>query len=118
MVSIVRIEQKGDNKMKRTDTYTGPFPRKRHSHRCKGCEKRGQYNAVACYKSQCCKPQLSETCSWCAEPNYSAYEVVSSMTGQVVSGRLPNKQAAEEFTKERSYTMGKSMNAYHIRGIR
>lgn len=52
--------------MKRTDPYTGPFPRKRHSHRCRGCEARGQYNAVACYKSQCAKPQLVVSCSWCA----------------------------------------------------
>lgn len=51
--------------MKRTEPYTGPFPRKRHSHRCKGCEQRGQLNAVACYKSRCTRPQLTETCAWC-----------------------------------------------------
>jgi hypothetical protein len=51
--------------MKRTDSYTGPFPRKRHSHRCKGCESFHQYNAVGCYKAHCSKPQLTETCSWC-----------------------------------------------------
>ena len=46
--------------------YTGPFPRGKHSHRCKGCEARGQINAVACYKSHCTRPQLTATCSWCA----------------------------------------------------
>lgn len=51
--------------MKRTDPYAGPFPRKRHSHRCKTCETRGQINAVACYKSRCTRPQTAETCSWC-----------------------------------------------------
>lgn len=52
--------------MKRTEPYTGPFPRKRHSHRCKGCEVTvGQFNAVACYKKHCTKPQLVETCEWC-----------------------------------------------------
>jgi hypothetical protein len=50
---------------KRTDPYTGPFPRKRHSHRCKGCEAHGQYNAVAFYKQRCTCPQLTEACSWC-----------------------------------------------------
>jgi hypothetical protein len=52
--------------MKRTDPYSGPFPRKRHSHRCKGCEaKFYQLNPVACYKQHCTKPQLLRTCSWC-----------------------------------------------------
>lgn len=52
--------------MSRRDPYTGPFPRKRHSHRCEGCaQKYGQYNAVACYKSQCTRPQLTSVCSWC-----------------------------------------------------
>ena len=50
---------------KRTDPYTGPFPRKRHSHHCKGCEARGQINAVACYKQGCARPQTTEKCSWC-----------------------------------------------------
>ena len=50
----------------RTAPYEGPFPRKRHSHRCTGCAaKYGQYNAVACYKTYCRKPQLMGECSWC-----------------------------------------------------
>ena len=49
----------------RSMPYAGPFPRGRHSHKCKGCETRGQYNAVACYKSKCTKPQLTATCAWC-----------------------------------------------------
>jgi hypothetical protein len=49
----------------RSQPYTGPFPRGKHSHKCKGCEQRGQY-AVACYKSKCAKPQLVATCEFCA----------------------------------------------------
>jgi hypothetical protein len=57
---------------KRTDPYDGPFPRKRHSHKCKSCVARGQYNSVACYKSHCTRPQLTDTCSWCrTDPSYS-----------------------------------------------
>lgn len=64
--------------MKRTDEYTGPFPRKRHSHRCTGCAKAyGQYNAVACYKSQCTRPQLVEQCSHC-RPLHTATAVLQS----------------------------------------
>ena len=51
--------------MKRTDPYTGPFPRGRHSHRCLRCGE----NAVACYKSQCTRAQTEETCSWCEHRN-------------------------------------------------
>lgn len=54
-------------KGKRTLPYAGPFPRGKHSHKCASCEERGQYNAVACYKSKCTKPQLTATCSWCAQ---------------------------------------------------
>ena len=43
-----------------TDPYTGPFPRSRHSHRCKECG-----DAVACYKSKCTLPQRVELCGWC-----------------------------------------------------
>lgn len=53
--------------MKLTDTYTGPFPRKKHSHKCTNCVKRGQLNAVACYKTQCTKPKVTEFCSYCIE---------------------------------------------------
>lgn len=54
-----------DPGVKKTDPYTGPFPRKKHSHKCLGCIPRGQYNAVACYKKGCTMPQTTETCSWC-----------------------------------------------------
>lgn len=47
--------------MKRTDPYTGPFPRKRHSHRCLKCGG----NSVACYKAQCTKPQTIAQCKYC-----------------------------------------------------
>jgi hypothetical protein len=45
--------------------YPGPFPRKRHSHRCTGCRAWGQTNAVACYKSHCTRPQLVHRCPSC-----------------------------------------------------
>ena len=53
---------------KRSDPYEGPFPRKKHSHKCAGCATRiGQTNAVACYKQHCTRPQHTETCSWCRD---------------------------------------------------
>jgi hypothetical protein len=51
---------------KRAQSYAGPFPRGKHSHKCAGCEQFGQYHAVACYKSGCARPQLTATCSYCA----------------------------------------------------
>lgn len=45
----------------RSQPYTGPFPRKRHSHYCRACGG----NAVACYKSQCTRPQRQDVCTWC-----------------------------------------------------
>jgi hypothetical protein len=55
--------------IKRTDArrleYTGPFPRKRHYHRCPECKNHGG-NGVNCYKSRCTLPVLlSGRCSWC-----------------------------------------------------
>jgi len=50
----------------RSQPYNGPFPRKKHSHHCRGCESRGQINSVACYKTKCTRPQLTATCAWCA----------------------------------------------------
>jgi hypothetical protein len=47
------------------EPYTGPFPRKKHSHKCLGCVPRGQLNAVACYKVHCTKPKVTDTCEWC-----------------------------------------------------
>lgn len=47
---------------KRTEPYTGPFPRGKHSHRCANCN---DGRAVACYKTQCTRPQLTDTCGWC-----------------------------------------------------
>ena len=41
--------------------YAGPFPRKRHSHRCLNCGG----NPVACYKTQCTKAQTTSTCVYC-----------------------------------------------------
>lgn len=49
----------------RRDAYTGPFPRKRHYHRCPKCKEKGS-NGVNCYKSRCTSPVLLDhPCSWC-----------------------------------------------------
>jgi hypothetical protein len=49
----------------RRDVYTGPFPRKRHYHRCPECQSRGS-NGVNCYKQRCTTPVLRDSlCSWC-----------------------------------------------------
>jgi hypothetical protein len=48
--------------MKQTDPYTGPFPRKRHSHRCLFCN---PPNSTWCYKSKCTQPQRTESCILC-----------------------------------------------------
>jgi hypothetical protein len=42
--------------------YEGPFPRKRHAHRCLRC---GDKNATACYKTKCTKPRITRDCFWC-----------------------------------------------------
>jgi hypothetical protein len=45
--------------------YSGPWPRKRHYHRCPECKGQGS-NGVNCYKARCSKPVLlSGPCSWC-----------------------------------------------------
>jgi hypothetical protein len=49
----------------RRTPYSGPFPRKRHYHRCPRCKDHGS-NGTNCYKSQCTIPVLmSNPCSWC-----------------------------------------------------
>jgi hypothetical protein len=49
----------------RLDAYTGPFPRKRHYHRCPQCRAKGS-GGVHCYKSRCMAPVLMSTpCQWC-----------------------------------------------------
>lgn len=51
--------------MNRTETYTGPWPRKRHSHTCVTCKRDRDQGAVACYKSRCALPQQTESCECC-----------------------------------------------------
>jgi hypothetical protein len=51
--------------MNRTETYTGPWPRKRHSHTCVACKRGRDQGAVACYKSRCALPQQTESCECC-----------------------------------------------------
>jgi hypothetical protein len=41
--------------------YEGPFPRKRHSHKCLNCGG----NSVACYKTRCTRSQRVDSCQWC-----------------------------------------------------
>lgn len=45
--------------------YAGPWPRKRHYHRCPKCHDHGS-NGTNCYKTRCTTPVLmSSPCSWC-----------------------------------------------------
>jgi hypothetical protein len=49
----------------RTLPYTGPFPRKRHYHRCPKCRVNGS-GGVACYMAKCTRPVLmSVACGFC-----------------------------------------------------
>jgi len=49
----------------RRSPYVGPWPRKKHYHRCPKCKEHGS-NGVNCYKSRCSAPVLlSSSCSWC-----------------------------------------------------
>lgn len=57
--------------------YTGPFPRKPHSHCCINClNSRGQ-GAVDCYKKHCTKPIRTETCVCCQPLTPSAYRCIT-----------------------------------------
>jgi hypothetical protein len=47
----------------KTAPYLGPFPRKRHAHRCQRC---GQGRSVACYKQHCHKARVTATCMYCS----------------------------------------------------
>jgi hypothetical protein len=40
--------------------YPGPFPRGKHSHRCKACGEGSR-----CYKAQCRQPQKLDLCEYC-----------------------------------------------------
>ncbi len=42
--------------------YPGPFPRKRHAHRCLNC---GQGRSTACYKAHCTLPRVVTSCPFC-----------------------------------------------------
>lgn len=56
----------------RIESYTGPFPRKRHSHTCTNCKAGRGQGAVACYKQRCTKPQRIDSCECCAKLQPSA----------------------------------------------
>ena len=51
--------------MKRSEPYSGPFPRPRHSHTCAHCKRHKGAGAVYCYKARCTKAQLVDRCQWC-----------------------------------------------------
>jgi len=66
---IKKVQQKKiGKKMKNSNEYIGPFPRKKHSHKCPGlgCKIRGQERPVACYKTQCTKPSKT-LCASCRQ---------------------------------------------------
>jgi hypothetical protein len=42
--------------------YAGPWPRKRHAHRCTRC---GQGRSVACYKTGCTRSRVTQSCQYC-----------------------------------------------------
>jgi hypothetical protein len=60
-----------------TAPYTGPFPRKRHWHRCETCRARGS-NGVNCYKTQCTKPRDTLACGWCHGAALPTMETVAA----------------------------------------
>ena len=45
--------------------YTGPWPRKRHSHTCQHCKQTRGQRAVYCYRQKCALPQSVEDCVLC-----------------------------------------------------
>jgi hypothetical protein len=58
--------------MTRKESYTGPWPRKRHSHTCVTCKRDRDQGAVYCYKSRCARPQQTDTCECCCKLQPSA----------------------------------------------
>lgn len=65
------------------EPYSGPFPRKRHSHTCETCKRTRNQGAVACYKTQCSKPQTTESCSCCGPltPSVTAPQAAAETDG-------------------------------------
>lgn len=55
----------GKVRFNQTEPYAGPFPRKRHYHRCAKCVGRG-FNGVYCYKAKCSLPRDLAGCLSCA----------------------------------------------------
>jgi hypothetical protein len=54
------------NPNSKTEPYTGPFPRARHSHKCLTCARRGTEPVpVACYKTKCTLPKYTLNCAYC-----------------------------------------------------
>ena len=65
--------------------FAGPFPRKRHSHRCPLCT-----SSVACYKAQCRKPQriTREQCPYCRPVQRRPHEARGSAASNACFGAL------------------------------
>lgn len=51
----------------KTEPYTGPFPRGKHSHTCRSCKRTRGQGAYACYKANCTKPQSMVNCEICRQ---------------------------------------------------
>lgn len=49
----------------KTAPYSGPWPRKRHYHRCETCWRTRKQGAVYCYKGKCSRPLSVESCECC-----------------------------------------------------
>jgi hypothetical protein len=76
--------------MNRTETYTGPWPRKRHSHTCVACKRGRDQGAVACYKSRCALPQQTESCECCCKLQPSVtYRPAAPAAAEPARAHLP-----------------------------
>lgn len=82
---------------KRTEPYAGPFPRSKHSHRCNTCNE-----ASYCYKQQCAKPQLTESCPSCTHRS-GLKPVPSTVKCSNCLEQVPTTEAVRQDIGERSF---------------
>lgn len=78
--------------------YAGPFPRKRHYHRCPKCIDRGG-NGVNCYKSKCTLPRDLKCCSWCGPVEYFASESPADPSPVEPAARVPGQPMVREIAQ-------------------
>lgn len=77
--------------MNRTETYPGPWPRKRHSHRCMHCWNDRMQPAVYCYKRKCAQPQQTDRCECCRALQPSAtYRPAAPIADRTNIGNTPS----------------------------